>query len=118
MMKILVFFPRILRRFFLKRMVGNPFIIKQKSGTIHFTSVAGFAKSPGYVIPCLINVCALDVTCGSIIKKPTLFNDKILLREILSLTLMFNHAIVDGAPAARFTSRLKRIFENAEVLNS
>jgi pyruvate/2-oxoglutarate dehydrogenase complex dihydrolipoamide acyltransferase (E2) component len=33
-------------------------------------------------------------------------------REILNLTVMFNHDVVDGAPAARFTRRLVELIES------
>ena len=32
-------------------------------------------------------------------------------REILSLTVMFNHDIIDGGPATRFTRRLVELVE-------
>ena len=37
---------------------------------------------------------------------------RIEIREYLCLTLSFDHDIIDGAPAARFTQRLKEIIEN------
>jgi energy-converting hydrogenase A subunit M len=116
LMKILFIFPRFLRKFLIRIMVNDPFLVKKKSGTIHFTSVAGFVQSPGFAIPCAGNFRAVDFTLGSIVNKPAKVSNEILLREILSITVMFNHDIVDGAPAARFTNRLKRIIENAEVL--
>jgi pyruvate/2-oxoglutarate dehydrogenase complex dihydrolipoamide acyltransferase (E2) component len=37
---------------------------------------------------------------------------RIEIREFLCLTLSFDHDIIDGAPAARFTSRLKALIES------
>jgi 2-oxoacid dehydrogenase/acyltransferase catalytic subunit len=37
-------------------------------------------------------------------------------RDLLSLTLTFDHAIVDGAPAARFVRRLTDLVESADGL--
>jgi pyruvate/2-oxoglutarate dehydrogenase complex dihydrolipoamide acyltransferase (E2) component len=37
-------------------------------------------------------------------------------RDILHLTASFDHDIVDGAPAARFTRRLVELLENAQLL--
>ncbi|HXZ03819.1 MAG TPA: 2-oxo acid dehydrogenase subunit E2 [Ktedonobacteraceae bacterium] len=34
------------------------------------------------------------------------------VRDYLSLTLSFNHDLIDGAPAARFTQRLEDLIEN------
>jgi hypothetical protein len=38
-------------------------------------------------------------------------------REILSLTLVFDHDVIDGAPAARFTHRLVELIESGYGLN-
>ena len=37
--------------------------------------------------------------------------EELLLREMLSVTLSFDHDVVDGAPAARFGERLKGVLE-------
>ena len=33
-------------------------------------------------------------------------------RELLSMTISFDHDIIDGAPAVRFTQRLKELIES------
>ena len=35
------------------------------------------------------------------------------MRDYLSLTISFDHDIIDGAPAARFTERLKELIESS-----
>ena len=40
------------------------------------------------------------------------FGDQILPREILHLTIGFDHDVVDGAPAARFVQRLTELIES------
>jgi pyruvate/2-oxoglutarate dehydrogenase complex dihydrolipoamide acyltransferase (E2) component len=37
-------------------------------------------------------------------------------RDYLSLTVSFDHRMIDAAPAARFTERLKQLLENADAL--
>lgn len=34
------------------------------------------------------------------------------VRDYLSLTVSFDHNMIDGAPAARFTQRLKQLIES------
>lgn len=51
------------------------------------------------------------VTLGGIAEKPVVVDGKIEIREMLSVTVSFDHDIVDGAPAARFTSQLKSLVE-------
>lgn len=53
---------------------------------------------------------------GGIDKKPTVINDKIEIREFLSVTLEFDHDIIDGATVTRFGVRLKNLIENADDL--
>jgi len=59
----------------------------------------------------------LTVTLGGIAEKPGVVDGRIEIREYLSMTLSFDHDIVDGAPAARFTHRLKELIESGYGLN-
>ncbi len=62
------------------------------------------------VIP--INDHTLDLTLGGIAEKPGVVDGHIAIREYLCITLSFNHDLIDGAPAARFTGRLKELIES------
>jgi pyruvate/2-oxoglutarate dehydrogenase complex dihydrolipoamide acyltransferase (E2) component len=44
-------------------------------------------------------------------------NGRIAIREYLSMTISFDHDIIDGAPAARFTQRLKELIESGDGLD-
>jgi hypothetical protein len=54
----------------------------------------------------------LMITVGGIGEKPVLVDGRIALRDYLSLTISFDHDIIDGAQAARFTERLKELIES------
>ena len=69
-----------------------------------------FGSGSGWGIP--VTNHTLQLTLGGIAKKPGIVEDRIAVREILSLTISFDHDIVDGAPAARFTQRLKELIES------
>jgi pyruvate/2-oxoglutarate dehydrogenase complex dihydrolipoamide acyltransferase (E2) component len=60
----------------------------------------------------------LGVTVGGIQTKPAFVNDTVIPREYLSLTLAFDHDIVDGAPAARFAKGLVELIESASLLDA
>jgi pyruvate/2-oxoglutarate dehydrogenase complex dihydrolipoamide acyltransferase (E2) component len=62
----------------------------------------------------------LGMTVGDIQTKPVVVADDgtIVAREMLSLTLIFDHDVVDGAPAARFVSRLVEEIESAALLKA
>jgi pyruvate/2-oxoglutarate dehydrogenase complex dihydrolipoamide acyltransferase (E2) component len=44
--------------------------------------------------------------------KREVVDGSIATREYLSLTISFDHEMIDGAPAARFTGRLKELIES------
>jgi pyruvate/2-oxoglutarate dehydrogenase complex dihydrolipoamide acyltransferase (E2) component len=54
----------------------------------------------------------LGLVVGSIVWKPAVVEGRIEPREILHLTVTFDHNIVDGAPATRFTRRLIELIES------
>ena len=74
------------------------------------TAIGMFGKGGGWAIP--FGVHTLDVALGGINEKPGAVDGRIEIREYLCLTLMFDHDIIDGAPAARFTQRFKELIEN------
>jgi pyruvate dehydrogenase E2 component (dihydrolipoamide acetyltransferase) len=53
---------------------------------------------------------------GRIVKKPVVFNDEITVRSMMTLTLVFDHRIMDGAVAAKFLQTLKETLENPQDL--
>ena len=55
--------------------------------------------------------CAI-LGLGRIARQPTMIGDRVEGRDRLSLSLTFDHRIVDGAPAARFLQALGRLIEN------
>src|SRR5258708_6234331 len=57
--------------------------------------------------------CAI-LGLGRIIAKPVVVDattDQVAVRRMLSLSLTFDHRLVDGAPAARFLQRIKHLVE-------
>ena len=58
------------------------------------------------------------VKAGAISVKPRYAGEggELQPREMLDLTLMFNHDVIDGAPAARFSGRLAELMESARGL--
>ena len=49
---------------------------------------------------------------GRIRRRPAVVGDQIVAREQVTLSLTFDHRIVDGAPAARFLQTLVQMIEN------
>lgn len=54
--------------------------------------------------------CAI-LGVGRIVKKPAVYNDQIVPRQMLTLSLTHDHRVVDGAPAARFLNTIREYIE-------
>jgi len=94
----------------------HPRLWKKNVGTVGMTAVGMFGNGAGWGIP-PAPPTTLMMTVGGIAEKPGVVNGTIAIREYLSLTLSVNHDIVDGAPAARFTERLKELIESGYGLD-
>jgi len=49
---------------------------------------------------------------GQIREKPVVVNGEVAIRSMVTLSLVFDHRIIDGAPAARFLQALVKMIEN------
>jgi pyruvate/2-oxoglutarate dehydrogenase complex dihydrolipoamide acyltransferase (E2) component len=94
----------------------RPWLWKQTMGTVGITSVGMFGAGGGWGIP-TATPNALTMTVGGIDEKQIIVDGRPTTREYLSLTISVDHDIVDGAPAARFTRRLKELIESGYGLD-
>jgi pyruvate dehydrogenase E2 component (dihydrolipoamide acetyltransferase) len=53
---------------------------------------------------------------GRIVAKPVVREGEVVVRQMMTLSLAFDHRLVDGAPAARFLQRIKRLVEHPYLL--
>ncbi len=113
--RIGVYFPKFIRARFWKRVVWDPISMKKLSGLVSVTSVGMFGKYLGWAIP--LSGFPISIAIGGMGKKPGIVNDTIQIREYLALTLQFDHDIVDGAPATRFSADLADYLETARGLD-
>jgi pyruvate/2-oxoglutarate dehydrogenase complex dihydrolipoamide acyltransferase (E2) component len=109
--KLIMALPGFIRRLLWKKLLYNPFFIKRKMGTISITAVGMFGKISGFPVPLPAAHHPLSFALGSIVKKPLVIKDRVEIREVLSMTIFYDHDLIDGAPAARFTQRLKQLIE-------
>jgi pyruvate/2-oxoglutarate dehydrogenase complex dihydrolipoamide acyltransferase (E2) component len=88
----------------------DPTIRVSVSGTVAVTAVGMFGKGhSGWGIYSTPH--SLGLVVGSTAWKPAVVEGRIEPRQILNLTVLFDHDVVDGAPAARFTRRLVELIE-------
>ena len=58
------------------------------------------------------------LTLGGISERPVATDGRVEPREILCMTISLDHDTVDGAPAARFVSRLTELIESGHGLGT
>lgn len=99
--------PGLIRRLLLSILLSNPGMVKKYYGTVLVSSVGMFGAGSGWAIP--VPNHSLQLTLGGMCEKPGVINHRIEIREYLSVTVSFDHDVIDGAPAARFIQRLKKL---------
>ena len=111
--------PGVVRRFLWSRWLADPSRRKRLTGTTFVSAVGMFGQGTAWGIPQAQNY-TLGLTVGGIARKPGVVridsSERIEPREFLALTLSIDHEIVEGAPAARFTNRLKELIERGGIL--
>jgi pyruvate/2-oxoglutarate dehydrogenase complex dihydrolipoamide acyltransferase (E2) component len=93
-----------------------PRLWKNTGGTVGISSVGMFGDGSGWGIPASTPT-TLMLTVGGIGARQVIVEGQVATREYLSLTITVDHDIVDGAPAARFTTRLKELIESGYGLD-
>lgn len=85
--------------------------LRERSGTVAVTSVGMFGTTggTGIVQP---TIMTLSVLVGGRSMRPRVVEGHITARLVLDLTISVDHAIVDGAPAARFAATLADLIEH------
>jgi pyruvate dehydrogenase E2 component (dihydrolipoamide acetyltransferase) len=53
---------------------------------------------------------------GRIAPKPAAKGEQVVVRQMMTLSLSFDHRVVDGAPAGRFLQRIKQLIERPFAL--
>lgn len=87
-----------------------PRLRKKYQGTVAITAVGMFGKGMRWLVP--MTRYTLCVTLGGIWETPGVVEGRLETREHLGVTVSVDHDIVDGAPLAKFISRLKELVES------
>jgi pyruvate/2-oxoglutarate dehydrogenase complex dihydrolipoamide acyltransferase (E2) component len=108
--KIYYSLPKFLRKYFWRFLLKHPKLAYKKMGNVAFTSIGMMGKVDGWFIP--ISVHPICFGISSIVKKPSVVNDKIEISEMLKMSILIDHDVIDGANMARFISDLSRNIES------
>ena len=107
--------PRPLRAVMWRVVMSRPELVKRFGGTVAISSIGMFGPGGGWGIP--IGPSTLMITVGGIVTKPQYADGVLVPRELLDLTITVDHAIIDGATAARFAQRLTELLGSADGMS-
>jgi pyruvate/2-oxoglutarate dehydrogenase complex dihydrolipoamide acyltransferase (E2) component len=107
------FIPGFLLRAFI-RLASRNVAMARRYGVVAVTAVGMFGRGPLWAVP--LSAATVAVAVGGIVGRPVLVAGHLEEREHLCLTLSFDHDLVDGAPAARFTNRFAQLLASGDAL--
>lgn len=108
--------PGFIRRTVWRVMLRNPKIAYKKMGNALITSIGMIGKINGWFIHKSVHPISFGI--GSILKKPIIIDNEIKIREILNVTILVDHDVIDGAPMVRLLNDLTKYIETGELINS
>jgi pyruvate/2-oxoglutarate dehydrogenase complex dihydrolipoamide acyltransferase (E2) component len=104
-MRIFLLLPQWLRLILMRVLVLNhPQRVKDMMGTVMITTVGMVGHTRGWIVP--FSMHPLCLAFGSLNEQPAIYRGEIQKREILHLTVLIDHDVIDGVPAARFVDDL------------
>ncbi|MBN2274774.1 MAG: 2-oxo acid dehydrogenase subunit E2 [Bacteroidales bacterium] len=101
--------PGFLRRSFWRYLLKHPRLAYKKMGNVAVTAVGMMGNINGWFIPVSVHPVCFGI--GRITKKPVVVDDKTEIREMLNMTILLDHDVIDGAPMVRFVSDLSANIE-------
>ncbi|ADQ65905.1 branched-chain alpha-keto acid dehydrogenase subunit E2 [Halogeometricum borinquense DSM 11551] len=87
---------------------------EMQGGTFTITNIGGIGGE--YATPIINYPEVAILALGAIKEKPRVVDGDIVPRKVLTLSLSFDHRIVDGAVGARFTNKVKEYLMNPKLL--
>jgi pyruvate/2-oxoglutarate dehydrogenase complex dihydrolipoamide acyltransferase (E2) component len=116
-MKLFVRLPQWLRLMLMRLLVLNhPQRVKDMMGTVMVTTAGMVGHTRGWIMP--FSIHALCLAFGSLNEQAAVYKGEIRKREILHLTVLIDHDVIDGVPAARFVDDLVKKLQAGAGLQS
>ncbi len=106
--------PGPLRRGVLHVLASTPRGAASFGPCVGVTSLGMLGGGGGWAVP--LAPLTVVVTVAGVVDRPVARDGQVVIRPHLPMTLSFDHAVVDGAPAARFAETLRILIESAAVL--
>lgn len=108
--------PGFLRRMIWRIMLGNPGFAYRKMGNAVITSIGMAGRVNGWFIHKSVHPVSFGV--GSVLKKPVVIDGEVKVREILNMTILVDHDVIDGAPMVRLLNELTKAIESGDHIGT
>jgi pyruvate/2-oxoglutarate dehydrogenase complex dihydrolipoamide acyltransferase (E2) component len=109
-MRLFLRLPQWLRLMLMRLLVLNhPQRVKNMMGTVMITTTGMVGHTRGWIMP--FGMHSLCLAFGSLNEQAAVYRGEIQKREILHLTVLIDHDVIDGVPAARFVDDLVKKLE-------
>lgn len=110
-MRLFVSLPQWLRLALMRTLVfHNPRRLKEMMGNVMVTTVGMAGHTRGWIMP--FGMHPLCLALGSLNEQPAVYKGGIQKCLVLHLTVLVDHDVIDGIPAARFVDDLVRKLES------
>ncbi|MDP2920447.1 MAG: dihydrolipoamide acetyltransferase family protein [Dehalococcoidia bacterium] len=85
-------------------------------GTFTLTNLGAVGGGYGFGTPIINQPQAAILASGAISDRAVVRSGQIVIRPILTYSFTYDHRVIDGAPAARFTMHLAQLLENPAMM--
>ncbi len=109
------YLPGFLRRIFWRFMLKSPRFAFGRMGNVAVTSLGMMGNANGWFIPISVHPVCFGI--GKVSKKAKVIEERVEIREILNITVLMDHDVIDGAQMARFISDFTRRVESSNGLD-
>jgi len=108
--------PGFLRRSLWRIMLRNPRFAFRRMGNVVITSVGMMGNIKGWFLHKSVHPLSFGI--GSVLKKPVVMGRDIKVREILHMTVLCDHDVMDGAPMVKFLNDLTQYLEQGKGIEA
>ena len=107
--------PGPLRRTAIRIAARNPGVAASFGPAVGVTSLGMFSSGWAWAVP--LAPLTVIATVGGVVDRAVVRDGAVVARPMMPLTLSFDHAVIDGAPAARFTGTFRSLVESAAAFD-
>ena len=115
-MKLYARLPGALRRAVWRWMHRHPHTAFRQMGNVMVTSLSMLGRTRGWFVHRTVHPVSFGI--GAVSRKPWAVGNEVAVRDILQMTVLLDHDVIDGAPMARFINdRVQRIEQGYGISN-